>query len=447
VERWQYANDRHDWLMYGLPLDNKVLNEHGQPLAEIIGDPSEPGQTLKDLFPQNPVNTQVMEVERVQQKVFGPELQKVDTDKAKHLVLLCRYLLPLATSFEERERLILIRVNLADEEKAKALKTALQQGFQRALASLKKEEEELKLLADPVEVSKRKRPFEQHYLDAVQLQGGPDKRPIVKEFLALLPRGGGKPFAEAAGKPDDAGFLRDVRNDQQKTFQELFDAAYDELLRSLDDDLKKRWEDHFAAAKAGIVRPRKPGDSPRELLTPLEQKKAVARLLFNLVEVTPGVVASPPKQLWDDPAYKRVINVVGLKVLRPEVEGQARLYQSLAEDVKSAIGRDHNDFAVVHRDLLEQIKDRASRVAVQSAVVQRYQDMVTEKDKIVVRRKVDVDYYVKELDKVRKETAARLAELSQMEAELFKIRVQVRDATRLNQEYQRQLNALEDRVR
>ncbi len=458
-ESWREANYRHDLLSYGLPLNDKLLTDKEQPQAELVGDPKQPNQRLKDLFPQNPVNTQVMEVQRVQQ-VFEGELQKVADNKARHVVLFCQYLLPLATHFEEREELILIRANLATEEKAKALKTALQQAFKLGLNAMKKTEERAQEVGGP-EGDKLKRPFEQHYLEAVQggldkrpFEGGPDKRPIVKLFLGILPTGGGKTFAEAASKFDETSFLRDVRNDQAKTFEELFDSVYDDLLRSLYDKLKARFYEHFEAARDGKVIDRsKPAQGPaspslRVQTSPDDQKKAVARLLFNLVEVAPRASNQPrPARIWEDPDYKRVINVVGLETLGQEIEQQARLYQDMINEVTADIKREHENFALVHRDLVEQLKDRAGRIGYLDALLKRNIDAVEAAKDVVKRRQVDVDYYVAELDKVRKETADRLADLTRLETQLFKIRLEVRDATRLNQEYQRQLNQMEERVR
>ncbi len=450
-QAWKYANFRYDLLANGLPLNTEERDKQwNQPLAEVIGDPKEPKQTLKELFPQNPVNTQILEVERVYQVLNG-ELAKVQADRNKHLATLATNLKPLATDFAERQRLVLIRINLADDDKAKALKAALQQGVRPALVRMKQDEKEYAGKAERVG-ERRQRPFEQAYREGVQAQGGVPRDPFVEKLLAVVPRQGGKKFAEAAAAlgepPSEEAFLRAVRNEPTKTFPEIFDAAYDEMLGRLDVELKQRLDDHVQEALTGLRRKiTDTGTSATAKMAPPDQKKAIARLLFNLVEVLPRPAAPQQGRFWDDPGYKRVINVVGLRALAHEIERQAQLYQKMQNDLLASIAREHNDFTVVHQDLLEQIKDRAGQVALISALIQKTKDLADDKEKIVARRKVDVDTYHTELDKVRKDANAHLETLRQMSAELFKVQVQKRDATRMNQEYERQINAIEDRVR
>jgi hypothetical protein len=444
---WQYANYRHDLLVEGLPVDDKEKDDRDRSLAELVGDPKEPGQTLKELFPQGEkVNTQVMEVERVK-RVLTSEVEKASSDRTKQLSQLARYLKPLATSFPERERLMLIQVNLADDDKAKALKTALQQGFQPALAMMKQEKDLPDMDAKGV---RPKRPFEQLYRETIQQQGVYPRGPFVDQLLSILPRQGGKSYAEAfAGlgdMPNEEAFLRAVRNEPGKSFQEIFDAAYDEMVGKLVADLHQRlFDDHFAEALKGQRRAVAGNTSSQQ--SAYQQRSAIARLLFNLVEVMPSTSGQQAPKFWDDPGYKRVINVVGLQMLGLAIDRQANLYQSMINDLNTAVAKEHNNFAAEHQALLEQIKDQANEVERLAALVQRTKAMADDKENIVAQRRVDIDYYMTELDKVRKDSAAQKDVLRKMSDELFKITVQVRDAARINEQYEKQLNTLEDRVR
>src|SRR5262249_24288273 len=95
-QTWKYANLKADLVSAsrtdqvpgrvaqildgGLPLDNSDTTRDDQNLAELLGDPKEPTQTLKELFPQGPyVNTQVKQVERVQ-GILDSSLQQVEND-------------------------------------------------------------------------------------------------------------------------------------------------------------------------------------------------------------------------------------------------------------------------------------------------------------------------------------------------------------------------------
>ncbi len=485
-QEWKYANFRAEHLKNGLPFDRAVLHQNGQPLADVVGpmledliakdatpeqkarieESYDPGRTLKELFPEGAtdrkmyVNTQVKEVERIK-RLIDADLEKTK-DKTEHLVRLSHYLLPLTDLFQEREELLAIRVNLADVEKAKALKTALQQGVRPGLEKVK---EDLKNIPE-ADASKR-RPFEQAYLESVEVQGGLDKVPLVARLLKILPRGEkqfAQAFADMGATANEEAFLRFLRNEPGKSFQEIFDSAYDEMLTTLDARLKQRLEDHFQAATAGQRRPPPAPNNvkklagtyepnlndqaPQKLLSPLRQQKTIGRLLLNLVEVLPGTrPQQPAKFLWDDPRYKRVINVLGLKTFGQELEDQARRNQTMIREANYAISRDHNNFSILHKNLLAGLQARASQSENYAGELKRQEDKANDLEMVVKRRQRDVDEYVKELDEARKKTADRLAEIRRMSEGLFKVRIQVRDATRLNREYERRITALEDRVK
>src|SRR5947209_7851186 len=100
------------------------------------------------------------------------------------------------------------------------------------------------------------------------------------------------------------------------------------MLSSLVGELKQRWDNHFLVAGKGTSYT---ANKQQQQRSPSEQKRAIAHLLFNLVEVMPAPPGNQPRprNLWEDPAYKRVVNVVGLQVLGKEIEQQARQYQAI----------------------------------------------------------------------------------------------------------------------
>lgn len=96
--------------------------------------------------------------------------------------------------------------------------------------------------------------------------------------------------------------------------------------------------------------------------------------------------------------------------------------------------------------MLDHIRDRAANVTAQNVFLARKKDMATAKEKLVADRNEDLTYFTKKLEAARKETSDRFKELKAMRDELYRIRLQTRDATQLNQDYERQLNSLEELV-
>jgi len=302
-QAWKYANFLHDRVTFGLPLDDKETGPQSEILVEQLSD-----ATLQQLFPQGEkVKTQLEEVARVRRVLEGA--LKAEADKKKQLTLSARSLLPLAESNTEREKLISVRQNLLDEKKIDALKEILKDGIKQALEIVK---------PDP-----KKRSFEEGYYEAVRLKPGDPKDPFVAAMLRVMFREGGKK-AEDAPLDNAEAFLQAVRNEPGKSFDDIVNAMFDEALESIRVEQQQRLDEHFAQAAEGKRRVKDQAGKAyvgKELLSTTQHKRMVAHLLFNLVEVLPAPAGAPPQSgtLWDNPAYRRVINVVGVQMMGKEV--------------------------------------------------------------------------------------------------------------------------------
>lgn len=446
-QAWKYAVDRHDLLNNGLPVTRLEKNKAGEVIADNMGE-----LTLRELglgtFNGQPVVTQTEEVQRVRQEL-QKTLQDVAQDKRKQLVQYAMYLRPLAGTNAERERLISLLFYLSKDEPADKLKKDLERSLRPALEIMR---------ADPA-----KRPFEEAYAEAVQRLGGDPRDPFVKALLKVLPREGqtfAQAFADAIKneKPmgDGAGvkgsvqelFLQALRRDPAKPFAELFAAAYDDALEAERADLQKRFDLLFEEAL-------QPAKGPQDKVVGQtfgdHEKQRIAHLLFNLAEVmprpAPAAGQQPPASIIDDDIYKRFINVVGLRTAGKVIDRRAQELQRITVELSASMTREQAAFVLAHQDLLNHIRDRAGHVDVQDALRLRKKDMADEKEKIIVRRKVDIDYFNKELAEARKETADRLKELREMSKELYNIRIETRQDTEKNQAYEKDLGRLEDRIR
>ncbi len=421
---WQQANFRHDLIINGLPLNDNETDKQGLLITDELTD-----SILQELFPQGQrVKTQIEEVRRVQELVQS-NLQQAAADKNKLLVEYARILLPFAVSNAERERLLALKDNLSEDkekkltakEKAEALQQTLSGAIQPALEFRK---------PDP-----KKRPFDEAYGEAVHLARGEMKQPFVETLLRI--QVGGKKFEEAVLAAELAG----------KPANEPFPAYYNQALDTIQANLKERLDNLFREALDGKRR-MKPGAPPEaEPKVSNEQKRAIASLLFNLVQVlpAPGNVARAGS-ITDDPAYRRVITVVGVKDMSKVIDAQASTLQAIAGELPLEIAREQSAFALAQQSLLDHIRDRAANVTAQNVFLARKKDMATAKEKLVADRNEDLTYFTKKLEAARKETSDRFKELKAMRDELYRIRLQTRDATQLNQDYERQLNSLEELV-
>jgi hypothetical protein len=386
-EAWKYANYQHQVALDGIALNKEEHDEQGNLLYRDM-----PKQFQKQLFPTEPVATQKEEVERVQKKLQA----KIDaaSDREQQTVVYATILLQLARTNTQREDLLSIRTHLADKNTVDKLNKDLKAAYVGALDDAKAVQEK------KVEWAFTER--------ANNLRGEP-RRPFVQAY-----------FEVRKTAPDH-------------------DAAFDATLAAIHQRVKDEYDGEFNFVL----------NTPKEKMTDHERREAVSRLLFNLVEADRPEPAGDakeskgPAEVYVDPAYKRYLAVVGLVQAGRTINRQAQLLGEIASDLDHEVKRDQTVFAGALTPLIEQAKRSARNVARLKDDVDHENKLVEKQGILLAERKKNVEDARTELAGYQETTAKKLTDLRRMSDEVFHIRVQVRDATLVNQEHERTLRNLE----
>jgi len=171
------------------------------------------------------------------------------------------------------------------------------------------------------------------------------------------------------------------------------------------------------------------------------RRLAIARLLFNLYG--PLYDPSAPDLLKPE-LFRRYVAVVGLNVAAEPIYKEAETLLRIAGEVDpTERSRNHSLFEKEHRtalarsfELADQVEENRVRLLAEQEEKRRHEVQLKE-------RQIEVNNVKEELNKSREETALRLAELRGKMDSLFKIRVELRDATQENQKLEKDIRALE----
>lgn len=383
-QNWEYAVFRQDLMINGLPLDDKETDQLQQPSVSKIGE-----KTRQDLFrqvsPSTPVATQKEELDRVQGVLRG-QFQSAP-DKKKQIAALARILMPMAATIEQRRRMLVYQSYLQDDNTFAALK-------QRLLAAN---------TAANAPVQGRAKAYEERFHDALALTFSDPPGPLGEDFLAVM-------------KPDP---------------KQNFDAALEKSLDNLLAQLQGQFDQMFRDAWSG-------GEGVQAGAPP-QQKRSIARLLFNMVEVsTPNV--NPD---LGDPAYRRIFVVVGVKAATEAVNDQAGILQGLTFETQAERQRERNLFAVEHRKAVDLVLEKKADVDQLNLLLSVKKKEKETHETALSRRREDVRTYEEQLAAERKKTNRNLEQLRRLSDQLFAERVKLRETSDDNQKLEKQIRALE----
>lgn len=393
-ESWEYAVFRQDLMAWGLPLDADEKDDRQQPIAEKIST-----KTQQDLFkaasPSTPVATQKDELKRVQDQLRSQ--YQGASDKKKQIAALAFILAPMADTIEQRQRLLAYQAHLRDDKSFDALKKRLKDADAAATARAK--------AAAP-------KPYDEAFHDALAAVFSDPPGPLAEAFLA-------------AKKADPAA-------DVEKALEQSLDTQLAQLQGQFDQVFQNAFSGG-QSIKAGA---------------PAQQKRSIARLLFNMVEVqssggTPAPDAAKP-DLVNNPAYKRFIIVVGVKAALEAVNEQSAILQELAFATQTERQRQRSLFAVEHRKMVDLVRDKKGEVDYHNLVLtNKKKERETHLDTLE-KRKRDVEFYEKQLATERQKTAEHLIALRKLSNALFQERTHLRDNTLANQQLEKDIRALEE---
>jgi hypothetical protein len=178
-----------------------------------------------------------------------------------------------------------------------------------------------------------------------------------------------------------------------------------------------------------------------------QKRRIIAFLLLNMVDVLPdeaaGGAAAKPANLWEDPKYKRFLNVVGVRAAAGAINDEAALLQEIADEVEAARLRERGVFTIEHRKAVDLVLEKSSLVEAHNLMYARKQKELADHVETLKARREDVKFYEDQLKTIRQQTKAHLGELRRMSDQLFQERVKLRDATQRNQELEKDIRALE----
>jgi hypothetical protein len=414
-QAWAYAVFRQDLLLQGLPVTADERNAQGEQITDLIGANPKP-----PLFTQGkPVVTQEEEVRRVKAEVDAR--LSASSDPRVVLSSAAPLLLPFARTNPQRERLLAYPApppGVNDPKKA---------------------EEEVIKAWDEV-----KKVLEAAWKEASQAppdRNQPDKalhnafaQAFAAQARAAQVRAGLAAAAEAGPAQSTARHLYAALPLVDDLFPVLlvspkdFDGAFDKTVKAQQAEVSQQKEDLFKQA----LNPDPKNKSSEE------HRRTIAQLLFGLAAPLAG--EQPDAQ---QAAVQRLITVVGLRLIGPTVQEQAQSLAAIAGPVDAQRAKERGVFAEEQHKVLELIREEAEQVEYDAGLLSRKQQQQATHEEELKKLRRDVKDYEDELKEAQRLTAEHLKVLRDMTASLYQVRRQVREATHKNQEYEKQLRALE----
>jgi len=384
-QNWEYAVFRQDLMINGLPVDDKETDQLQQRIVDKIGP-----KTQQDLFkqtsPTTPVTTQEAEVNRVKSELTK-QVQNAG-DKKKQIAALARILMPMAETIEERRRMLAYQTYLRDEKAFAVLKGRLFTAHQAATT--------------PPPQGGRDKPYEERFREALAITFSDPPGPFAEAFLALM--------------------KADVKADPEK----VLDQSLDDQLKQLQDQFERMFRNAFNGGEGA-----QPGAPP-------QQKRTIARLLFNMVEVASG--AQPD---LNDPAYKRFFIVVGVKAALEAIDEQANILQNLVFETQAESLRERNLFALQHRKAVDLVLGKKAEVDQHTLLLDRKKKEREAHEAALERRRQEVKAYEDQLAAERRKTVQNLQQLRKLSEQLFAERIKLRENSEDNQKLEKQVRVLE----
>lgn len=210
--------------------------------------------------------------------------------------------------------------------------------------------------------------------------------------------------------------------------------------------LLERFDAYFQAAKS------MPNAQPRDREA---KKQYIALLLLNLMDVLPTEdektqqaeeLKKKPEERADPtstPAYRKVLNTVGLKNMAHALSDQALHF--LALDYQTTADREQQriQFAQQHEELIDLLIRRQHELDDRIKLLEDKKVHAADQEQRAQAKKAHVDKVQGQLKEAQDRTAAELAKAAQMQDQIYQVRVRLRDANRVNQELERKIRELE----
>jgi hypothetical protein len=167
-----------------------------------------------------------------------------------------------------------------------------------------------------------------------------------------------------------------------------------------------------------------------------DAKQSIANLLFAWLDPGEG-------DLFESPAYKRFVTVVGRKEAVVAVDNQAAILSQLARETDGVLAAGRSNFAAAHARMVTRVRDLVEVVDREKAAVETQRNQTARQQELVGERDRQVKTLEANLETGRKTTRAYLAELQKMQEALLKAERELRDANSKNQKLEQDIRSLE----
>lgn len=318
---------------------------------------------------------------------------------------------------------------------------------------------EREILRDPLSGPNAERSFKEAVLAAVQnrLEVTKAAVPVAKGRIQPLQQAieAAKTRAKNPGPNEDKQMLEgrvvDLEVDLEglKATIEHLDKVRVPALTALQETIKP-----LSAYDAGLAVLKDHLEDVKQVQNRKLKKTAYARMAVTLFDVLPTTEESKAREADDllkvearDPgkvvAYRRLMNVLGVRMMGPSLRYRAELLEDMIPDVVAAREVERQTFAAEHDRLINQL-------------LRRSHDLQDEKDKLTVvtdqkNRQVELANLQTEevkkrqtiLETRRTETTKALEQLDRKQKQLFEVRVLLRDANKVNQQMEEAIRRLE----
>jgi hypothetical protein len=218
--------------------------------------------------------------------------------------------------------------------------------------------------------------------------------------------------------------LTKLKNGQNLSYTELsrvFDSQFSEELRKegdpkkQDQRIEERLQENYNQAFEDAKRGGPGGQHDLE-----SQRQAIARLLFQLVEVQEDENPAEPKRSpLESPAYKRFQMVVGWEAAVRAVNEEEAVLAQMVQEGDAILARDRSDFAEAHRVLLAQLAAFAQAVQWEKDFLAFQEALAVKHDSMVKERRDEVQKVKDELAKSQDETKKQLQKQAAKEQDVF----------------------------
>jgi hypothetical protein len=305
-QQWEYANFRADLIPFGLPINDKKVEENGDTEKdgtlrlnkfERFGDPStiQNDGTFKALFPSDrpKLPTQVSEVERVYGKLKA-QLDAPENDVRKKDMFLARIVQGLTGShqrpdiYTDREFYLSMESQLKDDESYEA--------FRKALADA------IPIAVEKTRFDTKKLSFEKAFQDALLEQPGEDRWKLAEAFLRQLPLEG-VTFEQAGEAAKNASLAVEAKVKARQKTEEDYDTAKSaafvaaaEFKADPNDKAKEMARDKLAMERQTAEKKALEAVKPFEVAAAKAQARAVAENAMKNAK-TPEEIAAAKKAL------------------------------------------------------------------------------------------------------------------------------------------------------